>query len=71
VSVQTVGWICDQATSKRRIRVAVTGPDVVELLVEVAGQQALMVELDAEGAAYLATMMAQALVQVLDRKDDA
>ena len=64
MDAHTVGWVCDRATSKRRIRVAVVEPECVELLVEGAGQPALRVELDLAGMAVLAEYCAQALTRI-------
>jgi hypothetical protein len=69
LSVQTVGWVCDRATSKRRIRVAVTAPDCVELLVEVYGQQASIVELDRDGVGVLGRFVVEALARLVEAAD--
>jgi hypothetical protein len=65
MDAQTVGWVCDRATSKRRIRVAVVAPGCVELLVEVTGQPAARVELDFAGAEALGHYMVEALLRLL------
>lgn len=69
METRTIGWVCDRATSKRRIRVAVVEPGGIELLMEVydrqasCPQQAVRVELDGAGAEVLGHFLVEALLR--------
>lgn len=56
----SVGWVMDQATSRRRIHVVTTREGLVRLTVEVYGQDASIVELDDEGVTILQDLLLHA-----------
>lgn len=60
MSQQRVGWVCDYATTQRRIHVHAVRAGVVALTVEVYRQQACVVELDEDGTMALLTLLAEA-----------
>lgn len=62
MSHHLVGWVLDKDTAKRRLQVqtSVAG-GVACLTVEVYGQQACMIELDADGVVILRGLLGQAL----------
>ena len=64
MSAATVGWVLDKDTSQRRLHVEAPAPGVVRVTTEVYGQQANVVELDAEGVGILQGLLGQALERV-------
>ena len=61
----TVGWVLDKDTSKRRIHVHTLEHGAgVGLTVEVYGQQSCIVELDDDGVVILRGLLGQALERV-------
>lgn len=69
MSAQEIGWVLDQATSQRRIHLTMSAPGLVLLTVEVYGQEASVVELDAEGLVLLSGLVGLALQRLAAPKE--
>lgn len=61
---ESLGWVLDKDTSRRRIHVEVLPAGVVSLTVEVYGQDACVVELDTDGVVILRGLLGQALARL-------
>jgi hypothetical protein len=64
MSHETIGWVMDKDTSKRRIHLWRGKEDVVGLAIEVPGQTPEPVLLDAEGLAALYNLVQRAILLV-------
>ena len=62
-----IGWVLDQATSRRRLHLTTSTPGVVLLTLEVYGQASCVLELDEDGVVILRGLLGEALVRT--RKD--
>jgi hypothetical protein len=66
VNHDTIGWVMDKDTSKRRVYLSL-GDEAIGLTVEVAGQPSATVTLDAQGIEALYAYVGQAFVRLLVR----